>query len=133
MLRTRTGHTLTFDDASGAGHAAIEIKTSGGLRLLLSDGDRTIVLKSAQHTITLDDAGAAVTIESSGDLLLKAKGKLGLAGGGSRLELGPGGVKLESAANLTLQGAGQVALSGATTDVKASAMVTIQGAMVRIN
>jgi len=134
VLRTRTGHTLTFDDASGAGHAAIEIKTGGGLRLLLSDGDRTIVLQSASHTITLSDGGSgAVTIESSGDLLFKAQGKLGLAGGGSRLELGPGGVKLESAANLTLQGAGQVALSGATTDVKASAMLTIQGSLVRIN
>jgi uncharacterized protein involved in type VI secretion and phage assembly len=61
VIKSRAGHTITFDDTPGAGQLVIE------------DG--------AGSTITLD-ADGSVTISAKADLTITAGGTLTLAGGG---------------------------------------------------
>jgi uncharacterized protein involved in type VI secretion and phage assembly len=134
-FKTRAGHTITLNDQDGAGKKLIEIKTAGGHTVTLADGDKRIQIKSKSHTITLDDQGRAVRLESGGDVEIKGMGgKLTITSQGvelsgsanGKLVLAGQGVELTSNSNLKVQ-------ANAMLDVKTSAIMNIQGTLVKIN
>jgi phage protein D/phage baseplate assembly protein gpV len=61
VIKSRAGHTITFDDTAGRG------------QLLIEDGQGS--------TITLDATNGAITIKAKNDLTVSAGGTLTLAGG----------------------------------------------------
>jgi phage protein D/phage baseplate assembly protein gpV len=104
-FRSRSGHVLAIYDNP---EKRIEIKTSAGQSITLSDKDKNITLKTSQVTLTLEDN--KLTLETGSDVEIKA---------GTNM-------KINSNANLELNATGNL-------DLKASGMVTIKGATVNIN
>jgi uncharacterized protein involved in type VI secretion and phage assembly len=143
-IRTRAGHTIEFLEDGAAGKGAIEIKTATGMFVKLSDNDKLIRVKSAKHSITLDDQGiGAVTVTSGGTLeltgsgskLLFRQGAMELTGpGGAKLAFTPAGAELTAMGNKVVLAALGAEVSGtAKLDLKAGALVNVQGALVKIN
>lgn len=118
MLKTRAGHMIEIEDDTSAGQGFIQLTTNGGHVLKISDNDRLIEIKSQTHTLTLDDQARAVRVESGGDLEMK--------GLGGKLSITAQGVELVSNTNLNVQ-------AKAMLDVKTSAVLSIQGSLVKIN
>jgi uncharacterized protein involved in type VI secretion and phage assembly len=113
---TRSGHKLRFDDGDGA---SVEIATAGGRTVVLSDGDNAITVSDpgGPCTVELGADGIALTADS-GDIKLSA----------------PGGKVIVDASGIEAKATGPAKLeSSATLDVKASAKLTLNGAMVAIN
>jgi phage protein D/phage baseplate assembly protein gpV len=104
-FRSRKGHVIAVYDNP---EKRIEIITSAGQSITLSDKDKKITLKTSQVTLTLEDNKLA--IETGSDVEIKA---------GSNM-------KINSNANLELNATGNL-------DIKASGMVSIKGATVNIN
>jgi hypothetical protein len=103
MIRTRSGHEVVLDDTEGA--EAVEIRTGGGHLLRLDDA-------TGGETITITDTSEqnSVTFDSTA-------GTLELRGGTT--------VKV-SAPTVELAGDGNVS-------VEAGGILTLKGAMVKIN
>jgi hypothetical protein len=97
QIKTRKGHTLTFDDGS-----------RGRVQLELNDGKR---LSIEEDSVTLQD----------GD------------GNGLTIESGSGGVTIRAAGRLTLRASEISIEASGTMDIKAAAILTVQGSLVRIN
>ena len=98
------------------------IKSRSGHMIILDDTDGEekieIIDKAQKNTITIDTKNNTITIISDKDIELKApKGKISL----NAMEL-----ELKSSAATKIE-------AGATMDVKASANMTIKGAIVSIN
>lgn len=144
-LKTRSGHLITFNDAdSAAGKRFIEIKTAGGLKINMGDGDKKVIIQSSKHTVTLDDNGTGkIIIESGGELEMKGSqstlkfstgGKLELSNPGGKLEIGPSGVTLESKSVMNVKGMAATTVEGqASATVKSSGILVVQGTLVKIN
>lgn len=103
LIRSRSGHELTFDDADGEEQVVIE--SSGGHTITLDDssGSETITIEdsSGQNSIEFDGAAGSLTIE-----------------GGTNLEL--------KATNIDITGDGQVT-------IEASGILTLEGALINLN
>jgi uncharacterized protein involved in type VI secretion and phage assembly len=102
-VRSRSGHELSFDDADDGG--SITIETNGG------------------HTVTLDDASGSeeVSVEDSS--------------GQNSLTFDPnaGEVSLEAGGTLTIE-APSIELSGeGSVTIESNGMLTLEGALVKIN
>ncbi len=110
---------LTFDDEK----KIITLETPGGNKLTLSDEDKGITVEDQNgNKLTLNDSG--ISIESSKDLILKAAKNLAMEGMNAE-------VKAQSA--FKASGNGSAEISGASTTIKGSASVIIQGGIVQIN
>lgn len=96
--------------AVAEGRRLILLHTAGEQMISLDDVARTIEVKNGAQRVTLDGAGRAVRLESDNTVELK--------GPGGALRIGPGGVELSSKATL---------------DVRASAVLSINGSLVKIN
>lgn len=117
---SREGLRLTFDDEK----KSIVLETPGGNRARLSDDGKGLVFEDQNgNKIVLDQDG--VRIESRKDLVFKAAGGIKVEGGAN--------VELTAQAGFKATGTSSAELSGASTTVKGSATVTVQGGMVRIN
>ena len=91
MIRTRSGHTLVFDDADGG---RVELSLGDGKRLAIDD--RTVSLT--------DEHGNGLTIQSaSGDVTVRAAGALRLEATQISIE-SSGPTSITSSAVLTLAG-----------------------------
>ncbi len=117
-LVSRSGHKLTFDDGDSA--PLVRVETAAGQTLILDDtsGSEKIELTDAGgNTLTMSSAGIALEA-ASGDLTLKAaSGKVAIEG-----------LEFEAKAS-----AGAKIESSATLDLKASATLGLNGALVNIN
>ena len=71
MIKSRSGHTITFDDADRRGG-----------ELVVKDGGKG-------SSITLNAQNGSVTISAKGDLTIKAEGNITLeaAGGGTKISM----------------------------------------------
>jgi uncharacterized protein involved in type VI secretion and phage assembly len=98
------------------------IQTPAGNKIVMYDaaGEEKIEIIDAKGvtSITLDAGGKVVDIKTSGDLTIKADGKVTIEG--------TGGVTVKSGANLDLEGTG-------ASKLQTSAALTIKGATVAIN
>jgi uncharacterized protein involved in type VI secretion and phage assembly len=108
-LTTRAGHHITLYDDDGAGK--IEVKTAKHTLVLDDSGSGKVEVKSAKHTLVLDDAGM-------GKIAITSGGDVELSGTGGKLSISSSGVELSATAKL---------------DLKAGAVLNINGAMVNIN
>lgn len=118
VIKSRSGHELIFGDEDGK--EKVEIKTKAGHQLLLDDSSGsekiTVVDKSGNNKIELDTAANSIAITAQTKLSLKAQQ-----------------IEITADTSLTLKGQ-QVEISGdAGTTVKSSAMLTLKGALVKIN
>jgi len=92
LIRTRKGHTLTFDDGA---KGRVQLELNSGKRLSMDD--ETIALQ--------DERGNALTIQSaSGTLTIRATGRVLLQATQISLE-SSGTIDIKAGATLTLQGA----------------------------
>jgi uncharacterized protein involved in type VI secretion and phage assembly len=128
VLMTRSKLEISFDEES----KIIEIRTPGNHSIKLDDKGKSItILDSNKNSVTLSNSG--ITIESASNISMSAKGNIAIDAKGN--------LKLSAAANATMEGL-QVAHTAKTkfsaqgtaqAEVKASGMLTLQGAMVKIN
>jgi phage protein D len=144
IIRSRTGYELTFQENDDGSQGLIQLKTKSGRTVTLSDTDKQIEIKTDGNTITLtdqnkaieikngantiklDEQGRALALETSGDLKIKAAGKVTIEG--------TAGVEMKSSATVDIQAQAAMKLqANATLDVKSSAILSIQGSLVKIN
>jgi len=126
-IRTRLGHEVIFDDTKGSGK--LTIKTAEGHQMEIDEKAATIQLreKSGNNTITIK-GGSANEIE--------------IKSGASKITVNnKGDAELQTAKSVKIKAAQISIEASATLDLKASAalnlkcdgMVTVKGAMVKIN
>ncbi|MEM9598576.1 MAG: type VI secretion system tip protein VgrG [Acidobacteriota bacterium] len=125
---TRGQLAITFDDGDGV----LQIETPGGHTIRLDDGAREVSIRdSNSNSVVLSRSG--ITLDSAAGLELKAKGNITLQAGAN--------LSLEAKANATMEGlqvshkakAKFSAQGSATAELKASGILTVQGALVKIN
>lgn len=113
---TRSGHALHFDDGDGK---SVTLKTADDSELVLSDADGSIVL-------TESASGNSVSLSSDGIVLEAASGDVVLSAPAGKVIMEASGIEGTSTGAAKLE-------SSATLDLKASATLGIQGALVNIN
>ncbi len=145
IVRSRTGHVIVLDDTQGQEKITIQDKT--GKNSIEIDSTKNAMSITTQGDLTID-VGGKLTIKSKMDFLVQgqAKGEIkaqsnldmqaqtgaSLKAGQSQLDLQAAGAALKGT-KVDLQSQTQTNIQGAQTAVKGSAMVEIQGAMVKIN
>ncbi len=126
-IRTRSGHTVEFDD------------TSGSEKLSIYNGAGSSA-GSNSNIISLTLNPVKITIESQGDIELKGKnikldaqGSLELhAASGVSIKTDSGDASLEGS-QVSVKADASVKVSGATAEIDGTGQVKIQGAIVQIN
>jgi phage baseplate assembly protein V len=101
-------------------HRTIKSRSGHVLRFNDKSGNETIEIidKSGKNKIIIDTANNSITIEAQSDITIKsATGKLTMQANGIEMK-SQMGVSVEAAQNM---------------DLKANAMVTVKGAMIRLN
>ena len=93
MIRTRSGHTLVFDDGGGG---RVELTLKDGKRLSIDD---QAVRLADEHGngLTIQSGSGGVTVQAGGTLRLRAGAQISIEAGGP--------VTVQSSASLTLRGA----------------------------
>ena len=143
IIRSRSGHTITFDDTDGGGKISIvdktdknsieidsqknsvtikaqdkiEIQTESGHKILLDDpaGKIEVVDKSGKNSVKIDSMQNSISVESATQLKLKAQM-----------------IEIEAGANMTIKSK-MMTIEGATSTLKSTGPLTIEGKPVKIN
>ncbi|WPD22080.1 MAG: type VI secretion system tip protein VgrG [Candidatus Electrothrix scaldis] len=110
----------------------ITVKTPGENTIVISDKDKGILLKDQNdNTIKLNDSG--ISIESPKDIKITAKGKIDIKSTGALSLTSSADLKGEGM-NVSLKGKTSLTADGGpNATLKASAMTTIKGGIVKIN
>ncbi len=125
---TRSRIEMTFDDKD----VIFEIKTPGGHSVTLNDKTGQVVIKdSNSNSVTLGktdiviDGGASIHLTAKGDITLKAGGNLDMqATANASLKA----VQIKEEAS-----AAYVAKGGGTAEFSSGGLLTVKGALVKIN
>lgn len=120
-ITTRAKLKINFDDKG----KSIEIITPGKNSIKLDDEGKSILLKD-QHGNEIKMDQSAISITSKGDLKLSAMKKISISSSGG--DVAVEGLNVKNTAKAKFEASGN-----AGTDVKSSAIVTIQGSLVKIN
>lgn len=147
---TRSGHRVTLDDTQD--QTALTVHTAGGLELILEDAPQTITLRAegkdepvllldmkrdeirlaAGKQLTISCAGASITFDSSGNISVKAKGKLEMSGRDvsvdARSKLSAQGQQAELTGSMAAKVTGQSQLELLSTGV-----TQVKGGMIKLN
>lgn len=150
QLRTRTGHAITLDDTRD--RTCILMESAGGLELLLEDEPQTVTIRkkdaetpvlklnmkddeivlSAGKKLTITCGGAALEIDSSGNISLRAKGRLELSGQeitlSAQSKLAAKGQQVEVSGGMTAKITGQTQLQ-----MSSSGITEVKGSMIKLN
>jgi uncharacterized protein involved in type VI secretion and phage assembly len=127
-LVTRSKMEISFDEES----KIIEIKTPGNHSIKLDDKGKAITIKDSNgNTVSLSKSG--ITLDSASHVTMTAKGNITVEAEGN--------LKLKAAANVTTEGLqishkAQTKFSAqgtAQAEVTASGILTLRGALVKIN
>lgn len=136
MIKTRSGHSIIFDDKEG--EESIKLVTSSELNLTLEDKDTIIKLsdKEGKNLLKIDAKNGKISLNSNSSVeIASGDSKITINGSGS------GSIAIQSNGNLTLKGQ-QVSIEGqSAVNIKASGQVNVQasgpanvkGAIVKIN
>lgn len=126
------------------------IVTAGKLEILFDDQDKIIEIKTGGHSIKLDDKSKAISIKDSNkNTISMSKGGIALDSGSNIKISAKGNITIDAKGNLNLKAAANTTIEGvqvankakakfsaqgnASAEVKASGILTIQGALVKIN
>ena len=147
IFKTRQGHTVTFDDTQG--QEKITIQSKSGHQIVLDDGSESITIKdkTGSNSMVINSSSNSMAIKVGGDFTVEATGKINMKSTGAMNLEATGDATLKGM-NATLKGmnaslegttkgevkGAQVSVNGsAQTEVKGGAMVSVQGALVKIN
>jgi phage protein D len=150
VIKSRSGHTITFDDTQSAEQITIIDKSGQKVVLDSSSGKEKIeIIDKGGSKIVMDGTKRSVSIESAQDLTIQAKGKVQIEGQTGIDINTTGNLALESKANTSIKGMqtsvqgngsaelkanGMVTVQGSgTTELKSSGIVIVQGSLVKIN
>lgn len=116
--KTKGGHAITASEESGK--EKIEVETSGGMKVVMNDEEKSIVLsdKEKENTLRLDG--------KNGELQIKVKNKLEIVVGSSKL-------LMESAGNKILVDGGQIQIKGQQSIELKGQSMKAEGSIVEIN
>jgi len=129
---SRLGHTLVFDD---------DEQSKSGIHLLSADTNFEIYVDQKNTKITIDAKSGKVEIHAAQGVTVKSDQDINIEATQNLVLKGTAGVKIESSANAEISATGTMDVSGATTSVKGSAKLDLDGgllgslhaAMVKIN
>jgi len=131
-IRTRSGHTIEFNDTDGAEELKIYDYNKENYIITLASYSKEIKIESqgdiqvnAEGYLKIDTKGN-IDINSTGNMNLESKGDFKIKGSSIKME---SDTELESkATNIKTEAQAQMEIkSGATMDVKASAKMTVDG------
>ncbi|HEU5486936.1 MAG TPA: VgrG-related protein, partial [Microlunatus sp.] len=128
---SRKGHRIDLVDASSGD--GIRAATAGDKLTLIMDQSQTSITVRSDGTVTIEGSKGITIDAKQSDIALKAN-KIDMAAtAGMNLNGGQGSVDVAATGAVSLKGL-SVAIEGQTsTDLKAGAVCTVQGSMVRIN
>lgn len=138
MIKSRSGHQITFCDDGQGKKEKMEIKTKAGHTILLDDASGSEKLeikdKSGKSLVSLDSAKKELQIASEDKITIKD-------GQGSTVEMGQGKIAISSKGELQISGQSKIGIkaqmieieAGANMTIKSNGPMTIQGAIVKIN
>jgi Rhs element Vgr protein len=146
IWQSRSGHVILMSDEEGKEQIVIRDKT--GKNEIIVDSKENAITVNVDGNYTVNSGGDAL-VNSEGDATLTSKGKTttdskgditiktgsaNVTVQGSKVTIkGQSAVAIEAQGKLDLKSSGQLNLQGAQVAIKGSAMVQIQGAMVKIN
>jgi uncharacterized protein involved in type VI secretion and phage assembly len=126
-IYSRSGHELIFDDTENAGK--VTLKTKQGIKLEIDDQNEKITLGtksdaqsvvmagSSAGTVTIKSGTNKITIDNKGDIKIEST---------KEITVKSTQVNIEATAAMKLK-------AGAKLDLLADGIITIKGAMVKIN
>lgn len=129
IVRSRTGHVIVLDDTQGQEKITIQDKT--GKNSIIIDSVKNSMDINVQGDLTID-VGGKMTIKSKMDFSIESSTKGLFKVTSSQIELQAAGAAMKGT-KVDIQGQAQTNIQGAQTAVKGSAMVEIQGGLVKIN
>jgi uncharacterized protein involved in type VI secretion and phage assembly len=138
---SRTGHRLSFTEKTGASDGIL-LKTGDGKYVFEMSKKDTKITVNADGTIEIEAKGAPgdIKIKAAGNLEIEArqikmKGSTGVQidGGGGSVDIKGVQFSAEGTAAVAVKGATISVNANATAELKGGAMVTVQGAIVKIN
>jgi Rhs element Vgr protein len=127
------------------------ITTKGQLQILFDDQDKVVeIVTPGKHSIRMDDKAKAVTIkDGKGNMLSLSGSGIKLDSVSNLIIAAKGNITIDAKGNLQLKAAAKASMEGlqvahaaktqfsakanATAEVSASAMLTLKGALVKIN
>jgi uncharacterized protein involved in type VI secretion and phage assembly len=128
IIHSRSGHRITIDDSDGKEKISI-------------------IDKTGKNSIDIDSSSNKIAINAEGDIKLEAKGKVMIKGTDIMMEAKNGAklkganvdldastqVKVKGGAGVDIKASGKMNIESPTTTVKGSGMLTLEGALVKIN
>jgi len=123
IIRSRSGHTITLDDADGNEKVSIKDKTEKNAIEISSKNNLLEIKTGDGHKIVLDSSGISIEAATGKDLTLKAND-----------------IKIEATKGVDMKATGTMNVEGGSTTVKGKTMtldggtsLTAKGATVMIN
>jgi phage protein D len=136
IIKSRSGHIITFDDTQSA--EQISIVDKSGQKILLESGSGKekiqIIDKTGTSKIVMDAVNRSVSIESAMDLNIKATGKIQIDGQtGVTINTAGGNLEMKSNMQTNIKGSMTSVQGTASAELKSSGVLTVQGTLVKIN
>lgn len=124
IFKSRSGHTITFDDNAQEKKEKLELKTNAGHVIVMDDAnskEKVEIKTKAGHKITMDDSPGGEKIE------IKDKG-----GGSIKMDATGKSITIKST-QITIEASASLTLKGAAIKAEASGITEVKGSMVKIN
>lgn len=133
QIESRSGHTLTFDDAEDKPKVEIETEAGHTIRLDDESGSERITVegKSGKNKIVLDDSKGEVSIEAGEAIDLSAS-KITIEGNDS-VSVSGGNVDISGKRKAALTSGQMLQLKGMMTKIKGDTTVNIKGGTINLN
>ena len=138
IIKSRSGHIITLNDK--AGEESISIIDKDGQKTIIDSANKKIeIMDKNNNKIVMTPQ--SIAIESAKDMTIKAKGKLQIEAAtginvksNTKLQMeGMSGVDVKSTGPTNIKGLTASLQGDTTAELKGSAMVTVQGGIVKIN
>ncbi|WNR44085.1 phage baseplate assembly protein V [Paenibacillus roseipurpureus] len=127
MIKSRSGHTLSFNDKSG--DESITIKTKKGQIVEMKDKDGSISIADASGNNKMLIKGGSANeisiVSQTSKITLNAKGEVSIEST-KEIKIKSTQLSIEASATMALK-------AGATLDIKSDGIINIKGSMVKIN
>lgn len=134
IIRTRSGNEVIFDDTG-----IITIRNEANTIELNCEGDGTLTVQTKGNMILKSDkdmtleAGGAMKMTSTKEFTVDSGKDLKLAAQAAMELKTMANATIKATGNVEIGATGQLKLKGMTSELSASAMIEVKGAMVKIN